>query len=620
MNRGYFFLLMVFLIFFLPNALAQEDSCFSSDSEGFVPHSNFATDVDAKFFYEGVPTAYWNFRINPGGTAEVMVLDTVRLDSQRQETSIANCQYYTLDYIRPATELSYDLPLLREEIVDNFRKCLYTMAPFYDEIATDLLVLGGQAISFDDICPDLRQGRSLAEGTEVCPQTAECLIDVSQGTREKFGYTLSADSCENYIIEEDNNGLPIHSSQVPLRIQDFKASCLTRLDALSGTEDINSESTESSSNWVIDLFNAIFNTLFNIINAIFQAIADFFNPPEDSSSCGNDVLDAGEDCDGNLFVESNDTCSEVNPKYTSGELGCSDSCVIKTDECKRDVRGLIQVDVSVKAGVWPITKTMSGKAIADLRVTGGRDNGPADEVRYTLRTEGAETFEGAYSFAMDTLRSLDPKTWNAIMVKGNGGTLGPGIIYTTQSDGLTVNQVISTDLAVHTLLGNVLDEGKHYKTNEIVLEMIKKEDGYDSSVFQEIKDSTDRNKILFSSTSGFDLTDSEANDILVELLGRFSSYSSTSEGSSETVNGIPVVNTPDLIDKINNGNFNSGTKLKQLTIGFRNVFADKTSTYTIVDIQQLIDYLSTFVRSSASAGGEIFGDDTTFGFEESQFA
>jgi hypothetical protein len=48
-------------------------------------------------------------------------------------------------------------------------------------------------------------------------------------------------------------------------------------------------------------------------------------------TCGNGRLDAGESCDGTLMRY--DECRDVNSKYTSGTLGCSDSCTYDVSNC-----------------------------------------------------------------------------------------------------------------------------------------------------------------------------------------------------------------------------------------------------------------------------------------------
>jgi len=52
--------------------------------------------------------------------------------------------------------------------------------------------------------------------------------------------------------------------------------------------------------------------------------------------CGNDVIDFGEECDGNNFgVYRNgvDQCRNYNDRYESGDLICSGSCRISTQQC-----------------------------------------------------------------------------------------------------------------------------------------------------------------------------------------------------------------------------------------------------------------------------------------------
>ncbi len=50
-------------------------------------------------------------------------------------------------------------------------------------------------------------------------------------------------------------------------------------------------------------------------------------------SCGNGILDNGEPCDGSLFVDGKVMCSEWDEKYISGDVTCTNNCVINYSKC-----------------------------------------------------------------------------------------------------------------------------------------------------------------------------------------------------------------------------------------------------------------------------------------------
>ncbi len=52
-----------------------------------------------------------------------------------------------------------------------------------------------------------------------------------------------------------------------------------------------------------------------------------------ADTCGNHELDAGEDCDDNVYKENVTTCAAYAPIYASGDLKCSSTCSIDTSEC-----------------------------------------------------------------------------------------------------------------------------------------------------------------------------------------------------------------------------------------------------------------------------------------------
>jgi cysteine-rich repeat protein len=64
-----------------------------------------------------------------------------------------------------------------------------------------------------------------------------------------------------------------------------------------------------------------------------SASEDSSDAPEEEL-CGNDTIDAGEECDGADFNAAADECSELG--FDSGNLSCSDECTLDVSECEID--------------------------------------------------------------------------------------------------------------------------------------------------------------------------------------------------------------------------------------------------------------------------------------------
>lgn len=64
--------------------------------------------------------------------------------------------------------------------------------------------------------------------------------------------------------------------------------------------------------------------------AVFAAACD--DDPKEENLCGNEVLDSGEACDGNLLPASA-TCANLVPTLPLGEVTCNADCTINTDDC-----------------------------------------------------------------------------------------------------------------------------------------------------------------------------------------------------------------------------------------------------------------------------------------------
>ncbi len=64
----------------------------------------------------------------------------------------------------------------------------------------------------------------------------------------------------------------------------------------------------------------------------FKTFPYYVWPVRGPIKCGNNTLDAGEECDGDLFPLAKDTCEEAGYPY-GGVLTCNNNCKINTQDC-----------------------------------------------------------------------------------------------------------------------------------------------------------------------------------------------------------------------------------------------------------------------------------------------
>jgi hypothetical protein len=106
------------------------------------------------------------------------------------------------------------------------------------------------------------------------------------------------------------------------------------------------------------------------------------------ATCGNGVIEGGEQCDGNTFPSNRDTCQEVNPVYTGGTLQCI-GCVIDMSSCTTGGGGPVYL-------TWP----GSARTDADCSSAGGVYASVFNTTRsYTLCSFSSGSCPGGWSQA-----------------------------------------------------------------------------------------------------------------------------------------------------------------------------------------------------------------------------
>ena len=72
----------------------------------------------------------------------------------------------------------------------------------------------------------------------------------------------------------------------------------------------------------------------NLLDDDNNGLVDQFDPAcEGKPYCGNGILDAMEECENDSFMNGDRQCAAWSYKYTSGEVHCSNNCKITYDDC-----------------------------------------------------------------------------------------------------------------------------------------------------------------------------------------------------------------------------------------------------------------------------------------------
>lgn len=128
-----------------------------------------------------------------------------------------------------------------------------------------------------------------------------CSVNIIEGEKALYGVSFEKDTACNVRIIEDNEGLPIYSATADKNSQQIINEAEKALKERAG-----------------------------------RFVADCFKKYE--KKCGNNGVDEGEECDGNLFKEFGDGKGKC-PGYDSerfifGDLVCNPQCKISTSSCK----------------------------------------------------------------------------------------------------------------------------------------------------------------------------------------------------------------------------------------------------------------------------------------------
>jgi cysteine-rich repeat protein len=223
-----FFLVCLALLYSpLPQIYNSPSDCFSSDSAGFVSHTQIPGEVNASYVYETLPTTEWKFnvfqnqvdvlvkRINPDGELSVQPISSAEASG-----STANCKYLTFDFQREAASPTFTARLTNDTLNESGRReCAYSLT---DADMLKIVALAGKPISdySDSVCSDLQTGR--ASETEDCPQTALCTVNLAPGPNVKYGIGLKIDSCGNRIVSAEDE---VAAAEIQTKANNFIAAC-----------------------------------------------------------------------------------------------------------------------------------------------------------------------------------------------------------------------------------------------------------------------------------------------------------------------------------------------------------------------------------------------------------
>ena len=492
----------------------EENGCYLVNAPDRIPYSDLLEIVSDQFFYED--TFVWiEFLIRKGLTIQKRPFGYVPtvvlgggngIEAGVLSNQDGSCQYHTFTYQRPALTKDYKVLRNSTEIImkdgKELNKCKYDLTiGTLNEITIDLIDLGGLGTEEEiqkvidgggecsdckfKVCPDLVEGRDPETG--VCPEEETCRVEISQGTKQTYGVKFKKDNCGetgNRIVELDNSGLPIMQAEIESHSQSFIEECNAEREASQPIEEL----------------------------------------------CGNGKIDEGEQCDGgNLNGKS---CSNIDTKFTSGELSCTSECKFDTSECRYNIKSELETNIDLGVDPWgapeeQFPKKVDGKVVVTLELIEVSDNSLPREVEYFLTVDAPKkAWEGIYGVSMLTLYDDARPVYDKLTkdMKQAGGFFSEGIILRlNKEDSLTIEEIISRDTKLYDALNRETEEDDRVK-GEIIINIKYLEGGNNADIRTSQIIASDRDLGIASSQATQRITKAEADQLTWILIKRFGSY------------------------------------------------------------------------------------------------
>lgn len=139
---------------------------------------------------------------------------------------------------------------------------------------------------------------------------------------------------------------------------------------------------------------------------ILDTSTGLFSKVESVSTCGNEIQEVGEQCDGNVWAPSANCANVVGDGYT-GTLSCSSNCKFDTSGC---VLGGSATEVTYQGvfermgqycSVWSVSSPNSSREVSGNEICSEREAGYCTfSMHYEVLNEAIESLgEGGYSYS-----------------------------------------------------------------------------------------------------------------------------------------------------------------------------------------------------------------------------
>ncbi len=229
-RRLFIFIFICFGFMYAPLPKASgvsQGACFQEENLNVLASSELPKETPVIFSYGNLLTS-WKAKVESSGV--VLLSNNINsigifqqeISGVKHFSSTEKCEFYSFQVKRNQGVLKYDLPLERQDRNAEGRKlCYYKLS---DGAVREIASLGGGAVSQNDICPELVNGRVQIEGEE-CAATAACNVNVRAGEKETLALGVDKDYCGKEFVYELNNGNKILETEVNAKASEFIRDC-----------------------------------------------------------------------------------------------------------------------------------------------------------------------------------------------------------------------------------------------------------------------------------------------------------------------------------------------------------------------------------------------------------